>query len=1116
MGMSDDPELVLDTRRAHQRKNACSTLPFQFSAYTCVKCALILSTAWGFATTSVAQGLNNGIGLGTKDNPTIGIPFIDQTNSCSDTVFIENLIKGATVKIWLRRAEQQSAVVFNGIVSNYFGSGAAQLSESLKAGDVLWAEETYGAAPNTTTSNRSATMTVGAMPDHLAAPSITFPVYQCAAAVTVSGLTPGVWVELNNPKLHERGVPGGPGRRPNLGDIGWGSTPGALGSTKSSILVSPEALSSTASSVRARQVACSARSADAQIVSDWSPISPVLADPSPLPSPILGPSIVGSDTIGIAGVSVGALLDVYQGEPPDASNRIFQNYAPAPSGVVPVSPSIKAALNPTATQTLCKTSPIATGPTPSKDLPPIELVGPICVESDHVTLKYTTPGAYLALFWNTHNITTISASPGDVRINIPKNISVSVGDRLVVEEVLGEASVHSNVIVAGCTNVSTYHNDNARTGWNSAEYTLTPDNVTPGQFGLIHTVVLGEQDAKLPQYDIATQVDAQPLILTNQLINGTIYNSVVYVATEGNVVYAIDGWTGDIILHRSLGTPWKPPSNCHNNAAYIGVNSTPTIDIASNTLYVMADLADGDGNASWRLFALDLGTLEDHHEPLAVSSTRPYGLANTPDVVTYFNPNFQRQRVALLELNQNIYVGFASYCDNNLNSPVSQTRGWLFGFSGGGTEQMNGYTLTDKESPRSFPPETNNYYLSTIWMSGFGPAADADGNIYVVTGNSDSQSRTYTGWSNLQESVARIGSVFLDIQGVFTPKNWFELDKIDGDFGAGGITLLPAEPEPSSATHIPVPHLAVAAGKDGNMYFLDVDNLTNPSTLIPPSFPGTPNDFANGVEGGLVQTVQIGNCHCGASYYKGSDNLGRVISSGGGQVMSWVIRAVVGSTGTGVAPIAEATSQSLDSNGWSYNGIGTDGGFFTSISSNGESEYSTIVWAVGHDVNITLYAFNAPPAGPLVTLWSKSAGQWGESIGGAHPNIVPTVANGRVYVASGGELEVFGLTAGLNLQPANQSYKVAKSVSPGIEDAIGPLLWGKLMSSDSGHATLRLRDGGVLQVDTSETEKTGMQPVLVIGQNFAVNGSLDPSGVLHAHSVAKVGEIDTWLPDRRY
>jgi hypothetical protein len=83
--------------------------------------------------------------------------------------------------------------------------------------------------------------------------------------------------------------------------------------------------------------------------------------------------------------------------------------------------------------------------------------------------------------------------------------------------------------------VTTYHYDNQRTGWNPNETTLTPANVGPTSFGVIAKVVLDDQ------------VDAQPLLVPDQQITAGLppgTYQVVYVATEGNTIYAIRASNG--------------------------------------------------------------------------------------------------------------------------------------------------------------------------------------------------------------------------------------------------------------------------------------------------------------------------------------------------------------------------------------------------------------------------------------------------------------------------------------------------------------------------------------------------------------------------------------------
>ncbi len=135
--------------------------------------------------------------------------------------------------------------------------------------------------------------------------------------------------------------------------------------------------------------------------------------------------------------------------------------------------------------------------------------------------------------------------------------------------------------IVGQTSITTHHYDNDRTGWNSTETVLTPANVWSPNFGLLHAVALDDQ------------VDAQPLVMLDVSITAGSYrgtHNVVYVATEGNSLYAIDAQSGVVLLRVNFGSPVPRtalPGQCGNNGPNVGINSTPVIDPASKTIYVM-------------------------------------------------------------------------------------------------------------------------------------------------------------------------------------------------------------------------------------------------------------------------------------------------------------------------------------------------------------------------------------------------------------------------------------------------------------------------------------------------------------------------------------------------
>ena len=514
---------------------------------------------------------------------------------------------------------------------------------------------------------------------------------------------------------------------------------------------------------------------------------------------------------------------------------------------------------------------------------------------------------------------------------------------------------------ASQTAIPTHHYDNYRTGWNQTETVLTPANVNSKTFGLLQNVPLN------------AQVDGQPLVVPGVLITAGKYpgvHDVVYVAAESNTIYAIDAESGTILLNPSFGQPVAPPALC-GSSPNLGIHSTPAIDLSSSTMYVVT-YSQGSGGPLYRVHALDLGSLTDKVTPQTVTASHTL----TDGTTLPFNALYQRQRPALLLANGNVYAAFGSFCDNQSNL----SRGWVLGWNAATLAAMPSNELTD-----TLATAPGDYFLSSIWMSGTGPASDDAGNLLFVTGNS--QNTTYDGISNIQESVVKVAPNLSSVLDVFTPDDEDSLDTADLDFGSGGVMVLPDQP---GAT----PHMAVAAGKDGNMFLMNEDHL------------GGYSPQKNNVLG----TYPINGCWCGESYFVDPvDGAARVVSSGGRSVMVWKLH-------TSPKPGLSLATSSASIGG------GQAPGFFTSISSNGKA--NPIIWAVSRPASMAnpavfLFAFNPDSGGSTMKLlFRASAGSWPNP--GNDANIVPVVANGRVYIASSRRLQIFGLKAAGNKPAARR------------------------------------------------------------------------------------------------
>jgi hypothetical protein len=510
--------------------------------------------------------------------------------------------------------------------------------------------------------------------------------------------------------------------------------------------------------------------------------------------------------------------------------------------------------------------------------------------------------------------------------------------------------------------------------------------------------------------------------------------------------------------------------NCENNGDAVGINSTPTIDRKAGILYVMTYVMVGT-TPTHQLHALDLATLTDKHPPVTVAANSTLANGNPYK----FDASVQRQRAALLQANGNIYAGFAAFCDFK----AAESRGWVLGWNQTSLAALGHTELLDKSTATStfdcyfHAPWPNNHpcYLSSVWMSGYGIAADSDGNLFFTTGNTGEG--FYNSSNNIAESMVKLAPDLSKIVDFFTPANVNALDAGDQDFGSGGTLVLPDQPGK-------VPHLAVGAGKDGNMWIVNRDT-GKMGEFHSPNIP--------------VSVPISGDCHCGPSYYRGSDGVGRVVSSGGTEIIQWKVN-------TAVTPALaqEAKVSPL---------VGQDGAGFTSISSNGTTANTAIIWTVGRpvsdkDTTVTLQAFDGTAAGgALKQLWSGPAGSWPNT--GGNANIVPTVANGMVYVASNKQVQIFGLTrpaqAGNRFTPMAAAPEPA---APSFTPATGPLYYGTIKAVDGSKITLELRTGQLVTVDVSKVLPRATSDFGAIGRYLAVTGPKGADGVVNATGLWRI------------
>lgn len=349
-----------------------------------------------------------------------------------------------------------------------------------------------------------------------------------------------------------------------------------------------------------------------------------------------------------------------------------------------------------------------------------------------------------------------------------------------------------------------FHGDPLRSGWNPHESALTPDVVASGRFGKRWDSPPFDAFGGTPGRAYASPLYVDGLKLTGGAFDGRSLDAVFVATSNADVLavsatFARDVPAGTVLWKRHLGDPGGIVDGLR-----VGIMGTPVIDLRADPprLYVAADVQAPaeEGGRSWRAFALDLGSgalLPGWPVLLSAATVSPVN-QNGPTMFVDAGKMSQRGGLVTSPDGRLLYVPFGGYYDGSAGWLVAidtVTRSVASSFSGG--------------------PETEGRANGGMWASG-GPSVDANGSVWVVTGNSPPGIADRT-WG---ESVLRWApGVPLRLTGTYTTWNHCQLDANDIDLCGSGVTLLPDVHGTST------PHLAVVGGKQGNAYLLDRDHL---------------------------------------------------------------------------------------------------------------------------------------------------------------------------------------------------------------------------------------------------------------------------------------------------
>lgn len=531
---------------------------------------------------------------------------------------------------------------------------------------------------------------------------------------------------------------------------------------------------------------------------------------------------------------------------------------------------------------------------------------------------------------------------------------------------------------ASSLRVITWHNDNAHTGQYLRETVLTPLNVNSNSFG------------KLGSYAVDGQIYAQPLYWPGLRIPHLGIHNVLFVATENDSVYAFDAdtpgapplWQVNFTTPPDVtAVPCADIGLCHVYPI-VGITGTPVIDSSSKTLYVIVRTKEVQGsNVAYvqRLHALDIATHEEKFGGPVEITASVNGIS--------FDPLRAGQRPGLLLLpdtqtgNNVVYIAWAGYTHDG--PPILP--GWLMAYDALTLKQLAVFDTTP------------NGFDGGLWGAGGGVAADLQGNIYAAA--ADGTFDANTGGIDYGDSLLKLNlnnGVFSVID-YFTPEDQACRLQADLDLGSGGPMLLPHDASAKIADEV------IISGKGG-----------------------APCEQFDGT---YASPIYVVDRHRMGHFHEHHDNVVQTVA--GATAGYWSAPAYwKGQTATYVyfAGVLEDAAKGVGDNLRMY--TLSDGmlsttsvaespntfpvGSTPSVSANGGA--NGIVWAIERQDGLgkkpgnrpaVLHAYDATNV--ATELYNSTQAGKRDQAGPATKYVVPTIANGRAYVGTQTELDVYGL-----------------------------------------------------------------------------------------------------------
>jgi hypothetical protein len=516
--------------------------------------------------------------------------------------------------------------------------------------------------------------------------------------------------------------------------------------------------------------------------------------------------------------------------------------------------------------------------------------------------------------------------------------------------------------------VLTQRGDLTRLGWDSTETALTVASVSSGRFG---------KRASLP---VDGKIYAQPLYAPGLEIDGARHN-VVIAATEHDTVYAFDADSTGGSTRGPAAPLWRtslvqPGARtfqaaddrvakdrlCDSITPEVGITSTPVVDWATRTLYVMA-LDVEHGVMTYRLHALSLLSGRELRPSTVVSASGPGTGLDAVGGQVAFRASEEQQRMGLTEVSGTVYAGFSSWCG------LAPYHGWVLGYDAATLKRDVVYD------------DTPDSWGGGLWESESGISVDGHGHLYLVTGN---------GPFNLDRGGTDAGDTLLELEprggtlvtvDSFTPFDQQCRVEHDQDLGSGSPLMVPGE------------HELVLSSKTGAVYLLNEADLGGYRSIADPCPSRARTDVDH-----IKQELTLGTVPGGmwGTWGYWSDGGTQYIYGSGaqGELTQW--RLNPGGT-VAPAPVAHAPQP------FSYPGS------VPVVSSDGTRAGTGILWTVDQTHGAVLRAYDASDISREIWTSAQDRARDGLEPGAFDHFTVPTTADGLVIVGDQGRLEIYGL-----------------------------------------------------------------------------------------------------------